>query len=93
MDGDEMEPNRNIVIVPDANADLLTEKEETDYYEHRKDFLTYLLKFGKNPQQAKGYSPYPVYNTGYRAPGYDRWVWQERGSTCFLRLRKTRLSI
>jgi integrase len=76
MDGTEMEPNRNITIVPESNADLLSEKERIDYYEHRKALLTYLLKFGKNPEKAKGYSPYTVYNTGYRAAEFDRWVWQ-----------------
>ncbi|RDI72960.1 site-specific integrase [Halopelagius longus] len=78
-----MEPSRNIVIVPESNADLLTEKEEIDYYEHRKAFLTFLLKFGKNPKKAKGYSPYTVYNTGYRAAAFDRWVWQEGGEYRF----------
>ena len=52
MDGTEMELSRNIVIVPKANADLLTEKEEVDYYEHWKTFLTFLLEFGKNPEKA-----------------------------------------
>ena len=77
MGGIEMEPSRNIVIVPKANADLLTEQEEIDYHEHRKAFLTFLLEFGKNPEKAKGYSPYTVYNTGYRAAEFDRWVWQK----------------
>lgn len=83
MDGDEMEPSRNIIIVPDANAELLSEKEKVDYYEHRKTFLTWLLKMGKNPKKAKGYSPYTVYNTGYRAARFDRQVWEERGRYTF----------
>jgi hypothetical protein len=62
MDGDETEPNRNIIIVPGPNRELLTDKEHIDYYEYRKSFLTWLLRFGKDPQRAKGYSPYSVYS-------------------------------
>ncbi|WP_224449683.1 tyrosine-type recombinase/integrase [Haloprofundus salilacus] len=79
MDGDETEPNRNIIIVSEPNRELLTEKEHVDYYEYRKSLLTWLLKFGKNPQRASGYSPYSVYSTGYRTAAFDRWVWQQDG--------------
>lgn len=75
-----MEPNRVISIVPQPNREQLNEKEEVDYYEYRKSFLSWLLQFGKNPQKAKGYSPYTVYATGYRAAQFDRWVWQHRGT-------------
>ncbi|WP_218780644.1 tyrosine-type recombinase/integrase [Halorarum halophilum] len=79
MDGSETEPNRSIRIVPTPNEELLTEKEQLDYYEYRKSFLTWLLKFGKNPEMAKGYSPYTVYATGYRSAAFDRWVWDHNG--------------
>lgn len=76
MDGDEMEPNRTIRIVPEPNEELLSEKEHLDYYEYRKSFLTWLLRFGKDPKKAKGYSPYTVYATSYRSAKFDRWVWE-----------------
>ena len=79
MDGDEMEPQRTITIVPKPNRKLLNEKEHLDYYEYRKSLLTWLLKFGKTPKKAKGYSPYTVFATGYRAAAFDRWLWSERG--------------
>lgn len=72
---DASDPNRKIVIVPEENADALTEKERVDYYDHRKRFLLWLLNVGKEPEQGEGYSPYTVVNTGYKTAQFDRAVW------------------
>lgn len=73
MDGDELEPNRIIRIVPGPNEELLSETEFVDYYDYRRTFLTWLLKLGKDPKTAEGYSPYTVSATGDRAAAFDRW--------------------
>ncbi len=74
-----LEPNRTITIVWKGQRDFLTRKAAVDYYEYRKPFLTYLLKMGKNPKKAKGYSPYTVCQTGHRCVRFDLWVWENRG--------------
>ncbi len=76
---DEIDPNRSITIVPDSNAELLGEKEEIDYHDYRERFLTYLLRMGKNPEKAEGYSPYSVYSTANRTARFDRWLWEREG--------------
>ncbi|WP_435129781.1 tyrosine-type recombinase/integrase [Halobaculum sp. D14] len=75
----EWDNGRHIIIVPQSHQQYLTEKQAVDYYEHRKAFLTWLLNFGKNKQRAKGYSPYTVYNTGYRTAEFDLWSWKQNG--------------
>jgi len=79
LDDDAMEPNREVVIVPKSHREYLSDKQILDYYEYRKKFLIYLLKCGKNPKKAKGYAPHTVYNTGYRAAGFDLWTWKNCG--------------
>lgn len=75
----EEHTGQSIIIVPEDNQQELTDKEHLDYYEYRGSFLTWLLKLGKNPEKAKGYSPYSVYNTGYRTAEFDRWAWERHG--------------
>jgi len=79
FDSDMMEPNRTITIVRKGQREFLTKKAVVDYYEYRKPFLTYLLRMGKNPEKAKGYSPYTVSNTANRTARFDKWVWENRG--------------
>lgn len=76
---DMMEPNRTIKIVRKEQKDFLSDKAVVDYYEYRKKFLTYLIRQGKNPEKAKGYSPYTVCNTANRMARFDQWMWENRG--------------
>jgi len=79
FDSDMMEPNRTITIVRKNQRDFLSDKAVVDYYEYRKPYLTYLLRMGKDPEKAKGYSPYTVCQTGHRTARFDLWVWENRG--------------
>ena len=79
IDPGEIDPGRSIVLVPKSHHSVTTEKQRVDYWNYRKQFLTWLLKVGKNEEKAEGYSPYTVYATGYRTAAFDKWVWQERG--------------
>jgi len=79
FDSDLLEPNRTITIVRNDQAEFLSEKAVVDYYEYRKPFLAYLLRMGKKPEKAKGYSPYTVSNTANRTARFDLWVWNNRG--------------
>lgn len=71
----DLDAGRNIVIVPKKNDRMLSGKERVDYESYRESFLQWLLHLGKDPESAQGYSPYTVYESGYRAAAFDRWVW------------------
>ncbi|MWG33891.1 tyrosine-type recombinase/integrase [Halomarina oriensis] len=79
IDRNEIDPGRSIVLVPKSHHCATTEKQRVDYQTYRKQFLTWLLKVGKNEEKAEGYSPYTVYATGYRTAAFDRWMWEQRG--------------
>lgn len=76
----DIDPGRNIIIVPAKNEEQLTEKELVDYRQYRTDLLQWLLHVGKDPESAQGYSAYTVYESGYRAAAFDRWVWDHHDS-------------
>lgn len=63
-------------VVPEANADLLTEKQLVDYENHRHDFVRWLLVRGKDPDEYTGYSVDTVKRTAYRCAKFDRDTWQ-----------------
>lgn len=48
------------------------------YESYRESFFQWLLHIGKDPEAAQGYSPYTVYESGYQAAAFDRWVWDAR---------------
>ena len=75
----DLDPGRNIKIVPSANRDQLRDKQIVDYHSYHESFLKWLLHMGKNPEKAIGYSPYTVYESGYRSAAFDRWVWEKEG--------------
>ncbi|QSG07553.1 tyrosine-type recombinase/integrase [Halapricum desulfuricans] len=75
-----LDPGRHIKIVPSANREQLSEKQIVDYHSYRESFLKWLLHMGKNPKKAIGYSPYTVYESGYRSAAFDRWVWEQEGN-------------
>ena len=66
IDRNEIDPGRRIVLVPKSHHSATTEKQRVDHQNYREEFLTWLLKVGKNEEKAEGYSPYAVYATGYR---------------------------
>lgn len=74
-----IDPGRSIKIVPRQSIETLSEKQIVDYHSYRERFLRWLLNVGKHPEKAEGYSPYTVYESGYRAAAFDRWVWDEHG--------------
>ena len=75
----DLGPGYDIRLVPEPNRELLSEKQLVDYRAQRRDFLEWMLHLGKDPDKAEGYSPYTVYETGYRTAAFDRWVWERDG--------------
>lgn len=68
-----------IPVTTEASEEQLNKKQLLDYREHREDFLTWLLTFGKNPKTATGYSRATVRRTAYRTDQFNRWVWNDQG--------------
>jgi integrase len=75
----QIEPAREIKIVPEPNEEQLNDKQLADYQEYRWEFIEWLLREGKNPEKVKGYSDYTVYETGYKCARFDRWTWERDG--------------
>ncbi|MFD1563088.1 tyrosine-type recombinase/integrase [Haloarchaeobius amylolyticus] len=75
----EVDSERAIKVVPKSHDEALNDKQLVDYKDHRVRFLSWLLKVGKIPEKAEGYSPYTVYSTAYRTARFDLWLWEQKG--------------
>lgn len=67
-------------VVTQHSERRLNKKQLLDYQEHREDFISWLLAFGKNPKGATGYSHATVQRTAYRTDQFNRWVWDQEGT-------------
>lgn len=68
--------------VPEPSKAFLNQRQVIDYEEHRKQLLTWLLTFGKEPEKVEGYALETVKPRSYRIDQFYRWVWaQERQYT------------
>ena len=52
-----------IPLVPEPTAARLDERYATDYRDHRRALIEWLLNFGKTPGKAEGYAQRTVLNT------------------------------
>jgi hypothetical protein len=69
------------MVIPEPHEEVLTDKKLTNYKEHRKKFLVWLLNVGKDPERAEGFSPHTVYGTSNRTAEFDKWRWENCGGT------------
>jgi integrase len=76
---DQLDPNRNIAVVPKKNRARLNDRQLSDYESYRLAFLSWLLREGKDKQKAEGYSPYTVYVDSQRSAVFDRVAWKSNG--------------
>lgn len=67
-------------LVPKPSREFLTELERIDYEQHRKQLLTWLIAFGKNPEHAEGYAISTLKPQSYRIDQFYRWVWAQEAS-------------
>jgi integrase len=74
----DIDTDRPIPVVPKSHDYALTKKQLVDYKDRRVQFLSWLLKIGKHPDKAEGYSPYTVYGTAYRTAKSDLWLWEQK---------------
>ena len=66
-----------IKLVPEPTQERLSERQQTDYADHREALIEWLLVFAKNSPTADGYARAAVKNTAERLDRFYRWVWKE----------------
>lgn len=74
-------PLEGIAVVPEPSAELLNERQQIDYRQHREQCLEWLLAFGKNPEKAEGYAHATVKGRSHRMDQFYHWVWHQHGYT------------
>ncbi|QFU81676.1 tyrosine-type recombinase/integrase [Natronorubrum aibiense] len=67
----------NFEIVPRKAETYLNSKQLVDYENKRREFVEWLLVFGKKPEKVEGYSEYTARATTYRIGVFERYVWEK----------------
>jgi integrase len=71
-----------IVLVTEDAEHLLNQRQLTDYKEHRRTLIKWMLNLGKDPKKAEGYAWDTVRQRAYKLDQFYRWIWdQEDGYT------------
>ena len=76
LEDDEIE---GIKIAPGPTKERLSERQLVDYASYREDMIRWMLNFGKDPDQVKGYARATVDKRAIRIDLFYRWVWDEEG--------------
>lgn len=66
-------------VVTEAAESYLNQRQLLDYRSEREDCLQWLLAYGKNPSEAKGYASGTVKPRCYRMDRFYRYVWEKEG--------------
>ncbi len=74
-----MDEIKNLPIVTDISKEYLNQRQLLDYRNERENCLTWLLTFGKRPDEAVGYSSGTIRPTAYRMDRFYRFVWETEG--------------
>jgi len=77
--GDEPPCYQGIPLVPEPTEAQLSGREITDYAEHRRAYIKWVLNFGKNPDSAEGYAKSTARIRFSRTDQFYRWVWEQEG--------------
>lgn len=68
-----------IIVLTEPARAFLSDRQQTDYADHREALIEWLLVFGKKPDHAEGYATATVKNTAERLDRFYRWAWEEFG--------------
>jgi len=66
----------DLTLVTEPTTKVLNERQLVDYRSHRKDCLSWLLQFGKDPEYVEGYAFETVRARASRMDMFYRWVWE-----------------
>jgi len=75
--GEQPPSLQGISVIPEPTEEQLAERELTDYTEHRRSFIKWVLHFGKDPESAEGYAKSTARVRASRADQFYRWVWDQ----------------
>lgn len=75
--GGATNPLDGITVLTEPAAELLNERQQIDYRQHREQCLEWLVTFGKDPQTVDGYARTTVKARAHRMDQFYRFVWQE----------------
>ena len=75
--GEATNPLEGITVLTEPAAELLNERQQIDYRQHREQCLEWLVTFGKDPQTVDGYARTTVKARAHRMDQFYRFVWQE----------------
>lgn len=70
-----------IVLIPEPSRDCLNERQLVAYENHRRKFLKWLARQGKNPDALEGYAHDTARNYASIIDKFHRHVWDEEGYT------------
>lgn len=70
-------------LITESARNRLTERQLTDYRQHRRRLVKWMLNIGKNPDKAEGYAQETVRRRADNCDMFYRWVWdtEERYTT------------
>lgn len=69
----------NVLLVPQKSQEVLNQREQIAYREHRRKLITWLRDLGKDPQTGEGYSRTTVRIRSHRLDMFYRKVWEAEG--------------
>ena len=61
-----------ITLIPEPSREVLNQREAVDYESHRREYLSWLLTFGKEPGHAEGYAQATISKRAYRIDKFYR---------------------
>lgn len=70
-----------IVLIPDPSRDFLNERQLVAYESHRREFLKWLARQGKNPDALEGYAHDTAKNYASIIDKFHRYVWEKHNYT------------
>ena len=76
MGAEMIDELKDFPVITDTSKEYLNPRQLLDYRSERENCLTWLLTFGKRPDEAVGYSTGTIKPTAYRMDRFYRYVWE-----------------
>lgn len=68
-----------IVLIPGPTREYLNERQLIAYKNHRKEYIKWLTRMGKDPDKIEGYAYDTARNYASIIDKFHRWAWEHRG--------------
>jgi len=77
--GDSSPSRKAISVVKKLTKEQLTGRQLTDYRDHIRPFIEWLVNLGKDPKHGEGYAHETARCRSCRVDQFYRWVWEQEG--------------